>query len=139
MTVSNHYEAKYGLTVKMLVRVLGGDPNAILSAMQDKVDNPTKVDSQLRKMMRLPALDADGAADAAHTQMLAEAERLYFAAIDRASAVAICNALSKVDTATISIHPAVPELTYNARAFMGAWNRIRQNDQPIIYQSDFAI
>lgn len=139
MTVSDRYEAKYGLTVKMLVRVLGGDPNAILSAMQDKVDNPTKEDIQILQLMRLPALDAESAADESHKQLLAEAERLYFAAIDRASAVAICNSLSKVDTATISIHPAVPELTYNARAFMGAWNRIRQNDQPIIYQSDFAI
>lgn len=139
-TVSDLYEAKYGLTVKMLLRMLGGNPDVVLSKMQDKVDSPSEADLEFLSTLNIAPLTADDAADAAHNLMAAEVERLYFASIDRASALAICIALSKAGAcSTISIHADVPELTYTATTFMCRWNDNHPGEQEIVEQSGFEI
>ena len=139
-TVSDLYEAKYGLTVKILLRMLGGNPDVVLSKMQEKVDSPSEADREFFGVLNIAPLTAADAADASHHLMVAEVERLYFTSIGRASAVAICNALSKSGACgTISIHADVPELTYTATTFMCRWNENHPGEQEIVEQSGFEI
>lgn len=114
MTIIDTYEALYGLREKVLLRTLGGDPNAIIAEITARVTEPNPLADMLGVA---PATDAE-IAEAAHHAIQAAIQTAYFGQMDRTTAVAVAAALSAVETATLSICDG---MTYNDYSFVAAW------------------
>lgn len=132
MTTKNlreEYESKYGLAAKMVLRQLGGDPDAIIEKYADKIDSKTEGDALFFSSVMTFFKDTCDA-DNIHNEILKEIERLYFSSLSRDAAVAICNAL--IIGGEISITTAVDGLSYNGCRFMAAWNAENPDKQKIL-------
>lgn len=126
MSIHNDYEAKYGLTAKMVLRDLGGDPDKVID---DYIETSSSCPDILINGW-FANLVQRSQEDDVHDAIQAEIVRLYFKSISRDAAVAICNALG--DYGTISIHSSLPDLSYNGYTFMAAWNAENHDQKEII-------
>lgn len=126
MSIHNDYESKYGLTAKMVLRDLGGDPDKIIN-------------DYIATSSSCPDIFLDGwfagltkrsPEDDIHDMLQREIVRLYFASISRDAAVAICNVLGLYGT--LSIHRDLPDLSYNGYTFAAAWSASNPNNDEII-------
>ena len=132
MTTKNlrdEYESKYGLAAKMVLRQLGGDPDAIIEKYADNIASKTEEDALLFSSVMTFFKYADDA-DNIHNEILKEIERLYFSSLSRDTAVAVCNAL--INGGQISITTAVDGLSYNGYRFMAVWNAENPDKQKIL-------
>lgn len=117
------YTSKYGENAKMILRDLGGDPDAIIT------NYPATVDWPFGSMI---AGDLQDDADSIHGLIVSEIEHLYFSTIPRSSAVAICNTLSLgLGFGTIRISSSI-DLEYNSYTFMQRWNDNHPDEGKII-------
>lgn len=107
------YTNKYGTSEMMILRDLGGDPDAIIA------NYPAPGEWPFDGLFEAYTPDD---ADNIHQLIISEIEHLYFASISRESAVAICNALSLgLGFGTIRINDNIDRV-YNNYTFMMAWN-----------------
>lgn len=133
-SIQEIYESKYGSRLSIVLRSLGGDPEQIKTHWQDSIDNPSDVDRTVCNWLHIPMLDADGAAEAAHDQIIRDIEHLYFAGTPRDVAVMLSNALLRTDIGSFSIVSGESDLTYNVDMFYRTWNRHNPDADPIIFR-----
>lgn len=127
------YDSKYGPRLGMVLRSLGGDPEAIKSYWQDRADNPDPTTDLIKKMMpRMASMSGiNPEVDQIHFQIIREIEHLYFAGTPREVAVHLANALLRCD-GQFCIVPGERDLTYNVDTFFEAWNKHNPDQPPII-------
>lgn len=126
------YESKYGRRLSMTLRSLGGNPGQIYADWQNRLDNPSENDLLCQQVFHWPALDAEGAAEGAHNQIIREIERLYFSGTPRDMAVALSNMLLRADLGQFCIVSGEDDLTYNANTFHRTWNNHNPESSPIV-------
>lgn len=131
-SVRDALESKFGFHAQCLLRQLGGDPTPIVSAQQERLDNPPSYDVSFNAFFGMP-LTAEAYAEGAYHLIVSECERLFFTQVPRASAVAICNALLLSDGASrFAVSTQIQDLSYDADAFCRVWNRHNPSESPIL-------
>lgn len=120
--LTTKYEAAYGTASKTYLRVLGGDPDAIIRDLEQAEEQPAVAASCF-------GLLADTAPEEdVHNAILRDIQARYFAGISRDAALAIGNALGDLG----EFKPcASVELSYNSATFARAWNAANPEAQPI--------
>lgn len=124
MTIIETYESIYGTRAKILLRTLGGDPNAIIADTAAKIAEP----NPLADMLGLaPSTDAE-VAEQAHYAILHAIKSAYFGKIDRNAAVAVVTALSLSETAKLTVFD---DMEYNYSAFASEWASAHPDEERI--------
>lgn len=120
--LTNKYEAAYGSAAKTYLRVLGGDPDAIIRDLEQAETQPAVAASCF-------GLLADTAPEEdVHNAILRDIQARYFAGISRDAALAIGNALG--DFGEFKPFASV-DLAYSSATFVRAWNAANPEAQPI--------
>ena len=129
-TVSAIYADKYTIRTKYVLKNLGGDPDAIIAAYQDRVDHPEREDSEWAAMFGLPVgLSVEDAAQNAYWDIVKEIERLHFSRMSRTTAVEVANLLCDLGSYCIIVGNA--DLTYNYYCFALTWNKCNPDKEPL--------
>lgn len=132
MTVREAYNTKYNPKLGMALFALGGDPDGIINYWQNRLDSPTEEDTIFQTMTFYKPLTVERAAEQAFFQITREIKRIFFGAMPREAAVAICNALYNCPDGQFIIAPGNDELKYNAYTFCFAWNDHNPGELKII-------
>lgn len=122
-TVKTKYLEKYSPCERYALSALGGDLDTVIAKYIE-----TGSDLAGENIFASFLANVDDAEEI-HNLVIEETESRYFASVSRETAVAICNMLG--DFGKISIHDAVPELSYNGFRFMTAWNRANPEQDEI--------
>ena len=126
------YDSIYSPRMSIVLRTLGGDPDAIKAYWQDRLDNPTEEELAFRTMFPMfGSLTPEAAAEAAYNQIVREIEHMYFAGMRRETEVAIANELMRSGLATFSIVSGEMVLTYTDMQLARAWNDHNPDAEPI--------
>lgn len=120
--LTTKYEAAYGTASKTYLRVLGGDPDAIIRDLEQAEEQPAVAASCF-------GLLADTAPEEdVHNAILRDIQTRYFASLSRDAALAIGNALGDLG----EFKPcASVDLAYSSATFVRAWNAANPEAQPI--------
>ena len=118
------YESRYGPAESGYLYTLGGDPAAIVAAVERAQAAPVADD-----LAFLAALMPTTPEEDAHNAIMREIQRLYFLPISRASALAVCNVLG--EAGELIPFPGLPEFRFNAWAFKDGWNEAHPDEARI--------
>lgn len=118
------YTSAYGTNAKVFLRSIGGNPDAIINDLAAQCAAPNPLADML-------GVSSAATAEDAHNAILREIVRIYFSGVSRESAVAVANALA--DFGTISLCATIPELTFNAAAYVRAWNNSNPSQNAIVF------
>lgn len=123
------YENRFGLAEKVFLRTLGGNPDALLREIEEAhTQDQPDVGSSFFGLLPNAAPEED-----LHNAILRDIQTHYFAPISREAALAVANTLGELGE--ISICKTIPELTYNAVAFVDAWNAAHPDKEPIRFNA----
>lgn len=122
-TAKTKYLEKYSPCERYALSALGGDLDAVIVKYMEisSIPRPAEMFPTFFSLV--------DEADEIHNLVIEEIESRYFTSVPRETAAAICNLLG--DFGKISIHDAVPELSYNGFRFMTAWNRANPEQDEI--------
>lgn len=120
--LTTKYEAAYGTAAKTYLRVLGGDPDAIIRDLEQAEEQPA-VGASFFGFLPDTTPEED-----VHNAILREIQTRYFAGLTRDAALAIGNALGDLG----EFKPcASVDLAYSSATFVRAWNAANPEAQPI--------
>lgn len=123
VNLNDAYVSAYGTNAKVFLRSIGGDPDKIIGDLSAQCAEPNPLAAML-------GADSGATVQDAHNAILREIKRVYFSSLSRASAVAVGNAIGELGS--ISLCSAVPELTFSALTYAGAWNMANPDQEPIL-------
>lgn len=134
-TVKAQYEEAYGLAEKVILRSIGGDPNAVI---EDYCKTKVEADDLLGTLMpNTGAFAPKSDADNVHFAIIKEIKKIYFSNLSREAALVICNSLP--DQAKITLFAGLKDLSLSVTDFANEWNKTNPDSEAIRYNSDFAI
>ena len=122
--LTTKYEATYGSAAKTYLRVLGGDPDAIIREVE-QIESQPEPEILTNTWGLLPDPTPE---ENVHNLILRDIQTRYFASLSRDAALAIGNALGDLG----EFKPcASVDLAYSSATFARAWNAANPEAQPI--------
>lgn len=135
-TVKQCFFDTYGYDPTMVLKTLGGDPDVIFKRWQEYVDEQSKNDQDVARLMGFPPVTEESVSKSVLKQIYEEISRLFFGNLSREQALLFCNSLGMVE-GKIVLCQFVPGLEYNYMTFANGWNRWNPEKPPICFNGDF--
>lgn len=119
--VSEAYEAKYGIEASAILRMFGGNPDAIVADQEARLGQP----DELTACLGTSPATAEDLAECAYWQIIRALKAAFFGRMPREQVLAIVRALKAFPDASITL---CKELTYNEHTFLYEWNDHHPNE-----------